>query len=194
LLDTIAQGQLSVAVLDALDREALARACRESDIVVNCVGPYIINGYDIAETVVRNGRHYLDFAFEQFHYQRIRNLDGLARANNVALITAAGEVAGLSSVLCAHCAQVLGGIERLTVYALESGSADSESGFSSIMNGALEPALNNQDFVDGRYVTARMGSDVIVRSFREPFGEMKLISDPSIDSLIVPRRVPVRTI
>ncbi len=56
-----------------------ATPARDADIVVNCVGPYIISGYDIAATVVHAARHYVDFAFEQFHYNRLRTLDTLAR-------------------------------------------------------------------------------------------------------------------
>lgn len=186
--------RLALTVLDALDRPALLRAARQADAVVNGVGPYIVNGYEIAETVVAAGRNYVDFAFEQFHYKRLAALDAPARANGVALVTGAGEVVGLSSVLCAHALSLLPGADTLAVIALEAGTHDAESGFASRMNGVLEPALRNEDYVDGRYVEARMGRDVVERSFGEPWGRMKLLSDPSIDGLILPRRFALRTV
>jgi NAD(P)-dependent dehydrogenase (short-subunit alcohol dehydrogenase family) len=193
-LSALGNPRLSVSALDALDRAALARACGGADLVINCVGPYIMSGREIAETVIEAGRHYVDFAFEQFHFRRIQDLDQRARARGVALVTAAGEVVGISSVLATFLAGKLPGTRAITISALEGKQEDAEVGFSSIMNGALEPALGNQDFVDGRLVKVRMGSDIVVRSFREPYGTMKMLSDPSIDSLILPERLHVSTV
>ena len=193
-LSALRSPRLSVSILDALDRTALTRACGAADVVVNCVGPYIVNGRDIAEAVIEAGCHYVDFAFEQFHYRRIQDLDQQARSRGVALVTAAGEVVGISSVLAAFLGTKLPGMRSVTISALEGKAEDDEVGFSSIMNGALEPALGNQDFVDGKLIPARMGSDLVVRTFREPYGTMKMLSDPSIDSLVLPERLNVSTV
>ncbi len=182
------------SVLDATDREALARAAQDADVVVNCVGPYIVSGYEIASTVVESRRHYVDFAFEQFHYRRLETLDALAKASGVAVVTGAGEVVGLSSIFCAHAAESLPELESVAVQFIDATLDESETGFSGFMNGALEPALDNQDYVDGRYVVARLGSEVVERVLPEPYGRTKLLGDPSIDSLILPRKFPVRTV
>lgn len=182
------------SLLDAEDATALKHACQDADVVVNCVGPYIMSGREIAETVVRAGRHYVDFAFEQFHYERLQALDALARAQGVALVTGAGNVVGLSSILCAHAAATLPEVESLVVCALDGQSEEHDDGFSSLMNGALEPALGNRDYLEGRYVVARMGADVRRRVFPEPYGATQLLSDPTIDSLILPGRYGVRTV
>jgi hypothetical protein len=194
LSDSLAHPRLRVTRCDALDRKALGDACEQSDVVINCVGPYIVTGREIASVVVQAHRHYVDFAFEQFHYRQLQELDPAAKANGVALITGAGESVGISSILCAHAAESLPGLETLAVYFLEGTLQDSEGGFSSFMNGALEPALENQDYIDGRYVTSRMGADTTERIFPEPYGRMRLLSDPSIDSLILPAKFPIRTV
>jgi hypothetical protein len=185
--------RLSTVTLDALDEAALTSVCREAEVVINCVGPYIISGQEVARVVVENRKHYVDFAFEQFHYRRLEALDETARANDVALVTAAGEVAGLSSILCLRAVRDLPSAQKLTIIALE-GKLHGEAGFSSLMNGALEPALGNQDYVGGRYVPVRMGAEIVLRDFPEPYGRMSLLSDPTIDSLILPQRTGVQTI
>jgi hypothetical protein len=194
LAERHAHPRLQVERCDALDAKALAEACRQSDVVVNCVGPYIVTGREIAGVVVEARKHYIDFAFEQFHYRRLQELDPTAKAGGVSLITGAGESVGVSSILCAYAAQKLPGIETLSVSFLEGTMHDADTGFSSFMNGALEPALGNQDWVDGRYVRSRMGADITERTFPEPHGKVRLLSDPSIDSLILPARLPVRTV
>lgn len=194
MAERLGRERLSVCRVDALDAPALREACQRADIVVNCVGPYIVSGHEIAQTVVRSGRHYLDFAFEQFHYRRLTALDALARANDVALVTGAGNAVGLSSILCLHAATALGGVDTLVVSALDGQAEDQDGGFSSLMNGALEPALDNQDFVEGRYVVSRMGADVRDGVFPPPYGKTQLLSDPTIDSLILPGRCGARTV
>jgi hypothetical protein len=194
LSDSLAHPRLRVARCDALDRKALAAACQQSDIVINCVGPYIVTGREIAGTVVEVRRHYIDFAFEQFHYRRLEELDRAAKANGVALITGAGESVGVSSILCAYAAEQLPGLETVVVAFLEGTLQDGDTGFSSFMNGALEPALGNQDWIDGRYQRSWMGADIAERCFPEPHGKVRLLSDPSIDSLILPARLKVRTV
>jgi hypothetical protein len=186
--------RLRVAVLDALDLEAVARACEQADLIVNCVGPYIISGYDIARTVVEQRKHYLDFAFEQFHYRRLRQLAQPARTNDVALITGAGETVGISSILSVYAAEKMPELESLTICFVDGTLRDGESGFSGFANGALEPALENQAYVDGRHVISRMGSDRAVREFPEPHGRVQLLADPTIDSLILPEKCRARTI
>ncbi len=114
--------------------------------------------------------------------------------NDVTLVTGAGEVVGLSSILCAHAAEEMTNLDSLVICALEGKSQERDDGFSSLMNGALEPALNNQDYVAGRHVSSRMGADHEARSFPEPYGTTQLLSDPTIDSLILPRRCGVQTI
>lgn len=194
LSDGLADPRLRVATCDALDRKALGEACEQSDVVINCVGPYIVTGREIADVAVQTRRHYIDFAFEQFHYRRLEQLEPAATAAEVALITGAGESVGMSSILCAYAAERLPGLETLAISFLEGTLHDGEAGFSSFMNGALEPALANQDYRDGRYVTSRMGADIAERVFPDPHGTTRLLSDPSIDSLILPARLAVRTV
>jgi hypothetical protein len=189
-----AGSRLRVARLDALDAGALGKACESADLVVNCVGPYIVTGREIAGAVVAARRHYLDFAFEQHHYKRLQDLDATAQANDVALVTGAGESVGISSILSAHLAERLSGLETVTISNIEGTLRDAESGFSSFMNGALEPALANQDYIDGRHVESRMGADIVERRFPDPYRKVRLLSDASIDSLILPARLPVRTV
>jgi hypothetical protein len=189
-----ADPRLERVVLDALDRPELERACRRADLVINCVGPYIVNGLEIAEAVVAAGRHYLDFAYEQFHYRRMADLDKPAGAKGIALVTGAGEVVGFSSVLAALAAQKLGGLERVSIYALMGREEDAETGFSSFMNGVLEPALGNEDFIDGRLIPARFGADTPLCLMPAPFGQSLLLSDPSIDSFILPARFGPHTV
>lgn len=184
----------SLAALDATDRDALTRACQEADVVVNCVGPYIVNGYEIARTVVEARRHYLDFAFEQFHYRRLGELDALAKANGVALVVGAGETVGLSSVIPLHLAAKLGELQDLAIYYAGGELHEGNSGFAGYMNGALEPALDNQAWVDGRFATANIGEEIVERDLPAPYGRTRFLGDPTIDSLILPPRIAVRTI
>jgi len=86
-------------VLDATDLPALREACSNASFVINAIGPFARTGAAIARTAVECARPYLDCANEQIHYRSLGKLDASARTHKIPLITAAGGVPGLTTLL-----------------------------------------------------------------------------------------------
>ena len=62
-------------ILDVTDSQALQTVCNEAQLIINCVGPYLKHGADIATATLAANASYIDFANEQSHYNRLQRLD-----------------------------------------------------------------------------------------------------------------------
>jgi short subunit dehydrogenase-like uncharacterized protein len=192
LLKETASDRLRPLVLDATDLPALREACANASFIINAVGPFARSGAAIARTAVECSRPYLDCANEQFHYRKLLELDATARRNGVPLITAAGGVPGLSTLLSAHLLKQFPAATEVDCCWAQFRHAYAESGLGSMMGGILE-ALD-------RPVALRQGKPaptIIGRSAREfalpqPFGQRRLLEVPTIDDLTIPARFPLQ--
>lgn len=82
-------------------------------VVVNTCGPFQVSNYDVARICIRHGVHYIDLADGRDFVTGISALDAEARENNVAVISGASTVPGLSSAVVEHYRQEFSEIESL---------------------------------------------------------------------------------
>ncbi|MHC4493626.1 MAG: saccharopine dehydrogenase NADP-binding domain-containing protein, partial [Planctomycetota bacterium] len=141
LTQRLAHPRLSTRPLDAYDAEALAKACGDADVVINAVGPYTQGGAEIARTVLEAKCPYVDFANEQTHYRRLESLDALARRREVLLLTGAGLVPGLSTLIVLHAAEQLPDAQEVDVCYAQGRAPDEESGLGSALGGVVELSI-----------------------------------------------------
>ncbi len=71
-------------------------------VVVNTCGPFQASNYDIAECCIRHGIHYIDLADGRDFVTGITALDVQAKAQEIAVISGASTVPGLSSAVLEH--------------------------------------------------------------------------------------------
>jgi hypothetical protein len=184
--------RLRTVCLDARDTSALATACGAADVVINEVGPYARDGASIARTVIEAGKAYIDFANEQMHFHRLEALDGLAREQGVPLITAAGAIPGVSTMLALHAAARVPGVERLDLFWAQGRMPEAGSGLGSLMSGVLEAHHMPVAIEDGEETPIRLGARWHEESLPPPFGKTKMLGLPTIDAITIPRLVPLR--
>jgi putative NADH-flavin reductase len=182
LAKRLPNARLSTRRLDAYDTDALASACLDADLVINAVGPYAAGGADIARTVLESDRAYVDFANEQSHYRRLESLDALARERNLLLLTGAGAIPGLSTLMVMQAAERLPDIDEVELYYAQGRAPDAESGFGSFMGFVLELS-----FLDRPLETR-------VAELPAPFARAKALLVPTLEALTVPRRTSVRSL
>ena len=71
-------------------------------VVVNTCGPFQNADYNVAETCIANGVHYIDLADGREFVTGIKKLDAAAKARGVSVISGASTVPGLSSAVLEH--------------------------------------------------------------------------------------------
>lgn len=82
-------------------------------VVVNTCGPFQTSNYEVARVCIRHGVHYIDLADGRDFVTGITVLDTEAKQNNVAVISGASTVPGLSSAVVEHYRQEFSEIESL---------------------------------------------------------------------------------
>ncbi len=100
---------ISALALDWLD-ESFSTALKEANpqILIHTAGPFQGQDYKVANTCIALNIHYLDLSDGREFVTHIVELDERAKANNVAIISGASSVPGISSVVIEHYAKKFG--------------------------------------------------------------------------------------
>lgn len=188
----VTANRIELLELDAADRKALRRACEGVPLVINAIGPYAMHGAAIARTAIESGCGYLDCANEQIHYRRLQALDAEARRAGLPVVTAAGVVPGLSTLLAAKLLADLPGAVSLEFHFAQFQHACEQGGLGSIMGGVLDVGFRRVARCQGEDEPVRPGSSRQVVHFPPPFGRLRFLEIPTIDALTIPGRYPLR--
>lgn len=186
--------RLRTRVLDAYDPNALTRAAEEADLVINAVGPYAERGPQIAMRVVQAGRAYVDFANEQSHYRQIQDLDATAREKGVPLVTGAGAIPGISTLVAALAARRISDVQSVEMFYAQGRTPEADGGLGSMLSVILESGLGSVTLRDGTHAPLRLGEEQRTEILPEPFGSTSMIRFPTLDALVVPQKVPLRSL
>lgn len=181
-------------VLDATDAAALTRACGKADFVVNASGPYAKFGAEVARIVIDAGRPYLDCANEQVHYERLRSIDALARSKSLPLITAAGAIPGLSSLLIVHMLKMHPEARSVDCAYAQLRHAYEDGGLGSMMSGVLEAVNKPLSLREGAHVPCLLGAATQRMELPPPIGLRQFFELPNIDVLTLPQKHALRNL
>lgn len=93
--------KVKAAEVDVTDTDALYELIKDCDVVANCTGPYHLLAYDIIETTIKAGKHYIDFCddIEAFHKIFESDLPKKAEEKGLSMIMGLGASPGFLSVL-----------------------------------------------------------------------------------------------
>jgi hypothetical protein len=161
---------LSTAILDVKSKKDIKKYCSVSDVLVNCIGPYLKTGIMIAKIALETKTHYLDIAAEQEHYKRFQNLSDLAKKNGVALGTGFGFYPGLSGLLLLKMKQLFPEADSCLMSLFQGRPTNKNSGAASYIGAVLE--MNYDMFIIENGSLARvLPCEKRIVDLPEPFGE-----------------------
>jgi len=192
LLEDISSDRVTMQVFDATDGPALKEACSNACFVINAVGPFARTGAAIARTVIECGCPYLDCANEQRHYHNLQELDDLARQRGVPMITAAGAIPGISTLLIANLLQRFPEMTEVSCCWAQFRHAYADSGLASMMGGILEAMERPLALHDGSLAPLIIGHSIRDFTLQVPFGKLRFMELPAIDTLTLANRYPIQ--
>ncbi|MCX8065747.1 MAG: saccharopine dehydrogenase NADP-binding domain-containing protein [Candidatus Hydrogenedentes bacterium] len=184
--------RVTTCLLDVDDTSAVTSACEKASFVINAVGPFAKNGFNVAKTVLETGKPYLDCANEQRHYQNLIKLDELAQKRNLPLVTGAGVFPGLSTLLVAHMLERYPDTIEVDCCCVQFRHAYMDSGLASVMGAILEAVEQPVSVKQGMLVPTRLGKSVRIFDLPPPFGQRLLLEVPLIDAFTLRKLFPVR--
>jgi len=176
-------GRVRPRVLDAHDLPSVAAAAAEACLLINCVGPFLDGGADVAQAAIEANASYMDLASEQGHYERLKGLAPTARERNRLLFTGAGIFPGLSGVLAAQGASLLPAVDSVEILFAQGRASDAETGIGSFMTGILEASHDSVSLREGRRTPLRFGQVRRRVMLPEPFGEVQMFELPTLETL-----------
>lgn len=185
---------LATLLLDATDEPQLRRACESADLVVNAVGPFARGGAEIARTVIDCGRHYVDCANEQIHYQRLEKLDDAARSAGALLATGAGLFPGLSTLLAMQLLERDERADGIEITYAQLRHAYADGGKASELGGVLDAVYRPVAVRDGARVPVLLGHSTRRAELPSPLGTRFLLEVPTIDVLVLAPNPALREI
>lgn len=178
--------------LDVTDFEALRRACEGASLVINAVGPYAQHGAAIARVAIESGCAYIDCANEQGHYERLQPLQEAALHRGLPVITAAGAIPGLSTLIIAHLLRADAAADTVDVSWTQFRHAYAATGLASVMGGILEAAGSPRSLRAGALQPVVIGKAMKTLALPEPFGVKSMLEVPTIDVLTLPAQRPLK--
>lgn len=175
-------GDLSVLRLDIHDRDALTNALSMARLVINCVGPYLDSGVQIARAAVESGAAYLDLASEQEHYRRLIPLDEVSRAAGVPVFVGAGAYPGLSGILLGAMLRAHPDADAAEIALVSGPHAKASAGKAQAVSGLLELATPLEVLEGGQLQQITPGRRRTF-DFPTPFGPRPVMTWPQLEVL-----------
>ena len=111
--NTLPSSLATVAIFDASKDLSQQLGLLQPSIAINTCGPFQTSNYDVATVCISHSVHYIDLADGREFVKGIVQLDAQARQNNVAVISGASSVPGLSSAVLEQYVQDFSVIESL---------------------------------------------------------------------------------
>jgi saccharopine dehydrogenase-like NADP-dependent oxidoreductase len=185
--------QLEIMPLDANDSSALRSACSKVQLVINCVGPYLEHGAEIASAALEANASYIDFANEQSHYNRLKLLHKTAKERNLVLLTGAGFIPGILTFLAMMANERVEGLKSFETYYVQQRYREQGKGLGSYMSAILESNYKTLSCENGQMITMRLGDQKKTIDMPTPFGKTTFDRVPTIDSLILPEKLSLHS-
>jgi hypothetical protein len=173
---------LSTCQLDITHDEALRDTMACAGLVINCVGPYIGTGAQVAMAALDVGIPYLDIASEQEHYRRLRAMQARCIEAGGLILTGAGAYPGLSGLLLKAMIQRHPGARGAEMGLISGPHADPEAGAAQSLSAVIELAYEHTALSKGRRlaITAGEHREFV---FPQPFGQCDVLTWPQMEIL-----------
>ena len=168
--------------LDIRDRSALDDALLGANLVINCVGPYVGMGADVANAAIAARVPYFDIASEQEHYRRLLSQDSACRDSGGLVLTGVGAYPGLSGIMLKALLKKIPNAQSGEMALITGHHADPSVGHAQEISGVVELAYDLMDLNDGklRRITPGVRRDF---EFPLPFGAAKVMNWPQMEVL-----------
>lgn len=174
IVEELNSPKIKAAEVDVSDTDALYELIKDCDVVANCTGPYHILAYDIIETTIKAGKHYIDFCddIEAFHEIFESDLPKKAEEKGLSMIMGLGASPGFLSVLaCSAEQRYFDSLDEAIFYFIAD---EKEPGGPAVLGHMLECVHNAPYIKDGEMFNEPSFREEWDFDFGKPYGVRKV--------------------
>ncbi|MEM1509124.1 MAG: saccharopine dehydrogenase NADP-binding domain-containing protein [Thermofilaceae archaeon] len=150
---------VEIKYADVNDLQALSQLMKESDIVLNAVGPFYIHGPKVLEQAVETGVDYVDVCDDLDATLKMLELNQRAAEKGMRVLVGMGSSPGLSNIMVKFAAQrLLDEIDAVDILHVHGG--EPYEGPAVILHRAHSMMIEIPVYLDGRIVYTTLESDL----------------------------------
>ena len=183
-----ASGKISLSKIDVNDHRGLVSIIRETDVVVNCAGPFYKTAVAVARAAVEAKVNYIDICddYEATEILFASDIDQAAKKAGITVLTGMGSDPGTNNVLVKWYADHLDRVDEISLFWVVS--------IAELAGAAWDHSLHMTigkipQYLDGQLVHVEGGTGVETAQFLEPLGtcQVRYVGHPQ--PLTIPRYI-----
>jgi len=189
--------KVSVEKLDVLDADALDTAFRDSDVVLNCVGPFYKFEKPVLEAVIRTGVKYVDICDDVDVTLDVLEMHEEARKAGVTAVIGMGSSPGATNLLARFAAEnLLDEVEAIDIFHAHGGEPFEGEGVIAHRFHCM--TIDVPMFLDGaiKYVKFFEDDGIALREYFDfpVLGRVLLYPYPHPEQVTIPRHISCRQV
>ena len=179
-----------VKTCDASDVESVKRTIRDSDVVLNCVGPFYEYGPRILRAAIGVGVNYVDICDDYDATVEQLKMDDDARRVGIKAVIGMGSSPGLANLLAKYAAQhLLDRTEAIDIYHAHGG--EPTEGAAVVKHRIHSMEMDIPVFLDGEFKTVKLFEES-GKSLEEDFefpviGKYRVYAYPHPETITLPK-------
>ncbi len=151
-------GECTALEVNALDPKSIRTAIKDSDVVLNCVGPFYRYGPTILKAVIKSGINYIDVCDDVEPTLALMAMDREAKEADVSALIGMGSSPGVSNILVRFTAdQLLDRIDAIDIFHAHGG--EPTEGAAVIAHRIHAMTSDIPMFLNGKQQTIRFFED-----------------------------------
>ncbi len=129
IIKSIGSDKVSAVKVDALNKNDIINAIKDSDVVLNCIGPFYKFVPVILDAVIDTGINYVDICDDVDVTLKILEWDQRAKDAGISALIGMGSSPGVTNLLAKFCAdQLLDTVESIDIYHAHGGEPEEGPG------------------------------------------------------------------
>jgi saccharopine dehydrogenase-like NADP-dependent oxidoreductase len=176
---------------DLADRESLAAAIANANLVIHCAGPFHHQDGSILETCINSGVNYIDVSDHPSYTEKVMQYRAAATEAGVTAIVNSGIFPGISNSMVRRDVEQLDKAERIHLSYVVAGSGG--AGVTVMRTTFLGLQSPFQGWIDGRWQTIKPYSDREIIQFPH-YGPVDVYWFNVPEAFTLPAAFPVETV
>lgn len=155
--------------MDVNDHDAMVRAFKDTDVVINTAGPFYKTAVPVAKAAVAAKKNYIDICDDYEGTQILfeSDIDQLAKEAGITVLTGMGSDPGTNNVLVKWYADRLDEVDDIYLYWVVSIAELAGAAWDHSLHMTLG---NIPQYIDGELVQVEGGTEVVAEQFLAPLG------------------------